>query len=637
LIITIPTVYAQEDGPIFDEEMVLMRDDITHLYTRVYRPGPGEYPVILTRTPYGIGIPTWYGGVPPDPADPTDWLFDPSDFPYDNGYIYVSQDTRGRYYSEGVDHSSYDDISDGYDTIDWIANQDWCDGNIGVFGYSAPGITAFMAGVEYHPNLKAIAPLSTSGNSMNDLLFDGGVFHGDFLLWGIVQTLSGLSQVPNGHIENVVPPEELPNLTTHFDQVNELAMNLSTHLRWHNPTLPNWPFYPNATKSDWWMHLPLYNYEPSLALLQPYLNEIFSHPDEDDWRNHYKIYDTVSVPTLLTTGWYDFPAKCQVDAFVALQDRDIPVKILIGPGAHLAPLMVDGTPPIRYFEWFDYWLKGIDNGIMDEPPVFYYSLEADEWRWADQWPPGGVEFTNYYLHEGEFLSTDPCASGELYDDFTYDPMNPVLTMGGTNTGGGGVTMAALKPGSFDQGPVVIDRDDILSFTTSPLIKDVEIAGPLEVFISASSDCEDTDFTAKLIDVHPDGKLMLVADGIIRARYRNSMADPELMNPSEIYSFKIDLGDISQVFKANHCIRVDISSSNFPRYVRNLNTGGELYNETEMCIAENIIYHDSEHPSYIALPVQGSSPKPKVPGYNLFSLLSIISVVAILLGKKLKKS
>jgi len=244
---------------------------------------------------------------------------------------------------------------------------------------------------------------------------------------------------------------------------------------------------------------------------------------------------------------------------------------------------------------------------MDEPPIYYYSLEADEWRWADLWPPEGVEFTNYYLHEEGFLSTDLCGNEESFDSFTYDPMDPVLTMGGTNQPSGGT----IKAGSFDQTPVVDGRDDILSFTTSPLTEDIEIAGPLEAFISASSNCTDTDFTVKLIDVHPTGELMLVADGIIRARYRNSMTTPELMSgdPTDVYNFKIDLGDICQVFKAGHRIRVDISSSNFPRYDRNLNTGGELYKETEMVIAENNVYYDNIYQSHIALPIV--SPKPKV--------------------------
>lgn len=568
---------SAESGPIFFEAMVQMRDG-TNLYTRVYLPdpavwGPGPYPVLLTRTPYGIGTP----GQPPTTFPDPVYL----------GYACVYQDTRGRYYSQGLDRLFYDDISDGHDTLNWIGNQTWCNGNIGVYGYSAPGITAFLAAAEPHPYLKAIAPLSSSGNLQNDLTFEGGAFHGDALIWGLGQTARGLSTVPGGHRDLLgLTPEQF---VYHQYQVGLLAYYLTTYIQWHNPTLPGWPgTYKKATESPWWMHLPLYNFHPSYTTLQPYGNEILNHPNEDEWRNHFKVYDKVNVPTLLATGWYDFFVKCQVDAFVALQSRGIPVKLIIGPGTHGTP------PPIPLIEWFDYWLKGIDNGIMDEPPIRYYCLEANEWRWADQWPPKDVEYVNYYLHEGGVLSTNPPTEDEKPESYIYDPNNPVLTMGGTNL--------VLAPGSFDQTPVVTGRNDILSYTTPPLTEDVEIAGPLTVFLRASSNCTDTDFTAKIIDVHPTGELMLVADGLIRARFRNSMANPELMTPGTIYTFTIDLGDISQVFKAGHRIRVDISSSNFPKYDRNLNTGGELYKETEIFVANNTIYHDASNPSFLMLPV-----------------------------------
>jgi putative CocE/NonD family hydrolase len=586
LIICPTPIVLAEAGPTFFDAMVPMRDGI-QLYTRVYLPdsdiwGPGPYPIILQRTPYGIGM-----------AD-SDQIW-PREI--ELGYARVDQDTRGRYSSQGLDRLFYDDISDGHDTLDWIAAQNWCDGNIGVTGYSAPGITTFLAAGEHHPNLKAIAPLSSSGNLMNDLTFERGAFRGDALIWGVGQTAFGLSTVTDGH-------RDLLGLTlSEFEakraSVMLLAQELVTYVEWHNPTLPNWPAtYHQATESKQWMHLPLYDFHDALSTLQPYMKEILSHPSQDEWRDHYKVYDTVDVPTLLVTGWYDFFVRCQVDAFVALQERDIPVKLIVGPGTH-------GDPPFGadglyeyVMKWFDYWLKGIDNGIMDESPIHYYCLEADEWRWADQWPPVKARYVNYYLHEGEVLSTDLPTGGEGPASYTYDPSNPVLTMGGANEPFG----QALKAGSFDQTPVVLDRDDILSYTTRPLTEDVEITGPLTVVLSTSSDCTDTDFTAKLIDVYPTGELMLVADGIIRARYRDSMTTPELMEPTTVYKITFDIGHISHLFKSGHRIRVDISSSNFPKYDRNLNTGGVLYRETEWVVAENIIYHDADNPSYIMLPV-----------------------------------
>ena len=563
LLVSSAPIVVAEDSPSFFDTYVEMSDEVL-LYTRVYLPdpdiwGPGPYPVILYRTPYGIGTPD------SDPRWPVDIQL---------GYVRVDQDTRGRYSSEGLDHLFYDDISDGYDAVDWIAAQDWCDGNIGAYGYSAPGITAFLAAGEPHPNLKAIAPLSSSGNLMSDLTFEGGAFRGDSLLWGIGQTVSGLSTIPDGHRDLLgIDPY---TWAYHTWEVYGLLLNLLGYAGY--PTAP----------ASYWMHLPWYDFNPSYAAMQPYANEILSHPDQDAWRDSYKVYDTVEVPTLLATGWYDFFQRCQIDAFVALQDRGVPVKLIVGPGTHGTP------PPMPVYEWFNYWLKGIDNGIMDEPPVQYYCLEADEWRWANQWPPEEVEYVNYYLREDGVLSTDSSTGCEEPASYTYDPMDPVITRGGANL--------MLAPGSFDQRPVVLGRDDILSYTGPLLTEDVEIAGPLAVVLSASSDCLDTDFTAKVIDVHPSGELMLVADGIIRARYRDSMATPELMEPGEVYTITFDIGNIDYLFEAGHSIRVDISSSNFPKYDRNLNTGGELYTETEWVVAENTIYHDADNPSYIMLPV-----------------------------------
>lgn len=558
-----PAVSAN-GGPAFSETYVAMRDGV-QLYTRVYLPdpgtwGPGPYPVILCRTPYGIGTP----GSPP-----TTWPIDSY-----HGYVRVDQDTRGRYSSQGLDRLFYDDTSDGYDTVDWIAAQSWCDGNIGAYGYSAPGITAFLAGAEYHPNLKAIAPLSSSGNLMNDLTFEGGAFRGDSLLWGLYQTAAGLSTVPGGHRDLLGLPT--PLFLWHQWQVYQLIVNLMTYSQY--PTLP----------ASQWMHLPWYNFNLSYATLQPFGNEILNHPDQDAFRNTFKVYDTVAVPTLLATGWYDFFQRPQIDAFVALQARGVPVKLVVGPGIHGTP------PPTPVYEWFDYWLKGIDNGIMNEPSIHYYCMEANEWRWANQWPPEEVEYVNYYLHEDGVLSTDSSTGWEAPDSYTYDPMNPVITRGGTNL--------MLSAGPLDQRPVVLGRNDILTYTGSPLAEDVELAGPLTVVLSVSSNCTDTDFTAKLLDVLPAGNLTLVADGIIRARYRDSMAIPELMVPGTVYTITFDIGNVGHLFKTGDSIRVDISSSNFPKYDRNLNTGGVLYKESTWTVAENTIYHDADNPSYIMLPV-----------------------------------
>ncbi len=576
--ITIPKVVAEPNGPIFLEEWVPMRDGVS-LHTRIYLPGPGNYPVILTRTPYGIGAP----GDEPDPNDPTTW-------PYYifYGYAYVAQDTRGRYYSEGVDRLFYDDGPDGYDTIEWIADQSWCNGKVGIFGGSASGNTAYLAAGENPPHLEAVLSYVASANLYNDLTFDGGAYRMDAIIWTYFQTLQGLSQ---SHLLTVVPPWELGNIPLHMYNLYMSTMDLTSHVL---------PYPPNrAVDSPGWMNLPILGGDPSFGILQPFGDEIMSHPSEDDFRNKLNVQDTIDIPVLHIAGWFDFFSRCTIDAFVEFQDMGNQ-KLFILPGTHGG---LGEMPYEPFFDWFDYWLKGDDTGIMDEPSVWYTCLGDEDWRYADEWPPGGVDYKKYYMHDDGSLNTMRARLCEDPISYVYDPMNPVLTWGGRNLG--------LPAGSLDQTPVVFGRDDILSYTTPPLTEDMEIAGPLKVFISASSNCTDTDFTAKLIDVYPSGELMLVADGIIRARYRNSMADPELLSgvSTDIYEFTISMGDICKLFKAGHSIRVDISSSNFPKHDRNLNTGGELYAETDMYTAENTIYHNKMHPSYIILPIV--SPKPKI--------------------------
>jgi len=571
LIIAIPSVRADPDEPIFLEEMVPMRDGV-RLYTRIYLPGPGEYPVIITRTPYGIGGP----GNAPDPADLSQW---PDDILH--GYAYIAQDTRGRYASEGVDRLFYDDGPDGYDAIEWVAAQPWCNGRVGQHGGSASGITTYLAAGENPPHLVTALSYVASANLYNDLTFDGGAYRQDALIWTYSQTLSGLS---NSHLATI---PDYWNIPTYLGDVYNNLIDLVSHTSLY-------PGY-RAVDSAAWMNLPLLGGDPSFSALQPFGDEIMSHPNEDEFRNKINAQDTIDIPMIHVAGWYDFFSRPTIDAFVALQEKGNQ-KLYVAPGTHGGLGLPSDLYYNLYYDWFDYWLKGEDTGIMDEPAVYYYVHGVDEWRWADQWPMGGIEYASYYLHEGGTLSTELSTDTEIPESYIYDPMNPVLTWGGRNLG--------LPAGSLDQRPVEMGRDDVLIYTSDILAENLEISGPIEVILSASSNCTDTDFTAKLIDVHPDGSTMLVGDAIIRARFRESMSDPVLMEPGTIYEFNINLGDMSHVFKAGHRIQVDISSSNFPKHDRNLNTGGDLYTETEedVLIALNTIIHDDEFFSYIVLPV-----------------------------------
>ncbi|MBY8992432.1 MAG: CocE/NonD family hydrolase [Candidatus Lokiarchaeota archaeon] len=570
-IITIPSVNANPDEPIFLEEMVPMRDGV-RLYTRIYRPGPGKYPAIITRTPYGIGAP----GDAPDPTNLTQW---PDDILH--GYVYVAQDTRGRYASEGVDRLFYDDGPDGYDAIEWVASQPWCNGKVGIHGGSASGITTYLAAGENPPHLITALSYVASANLYNDVTFDGGAYRQDSLIWTYSQTLSGLS---SSHLGTVPDPWNIP---AYLGDLYGSLIDLMTH----TSLTPGYTALDSAT----WTNLPLRAGDPSFTALQPFGDEIMSHPNQDEFRNKLNVQDAINIPMIHVAGWYDFFSRPSIDAFVALQDKGNQ-KLYVAPGTHGGLGLPSDLYYSLYYNWFDYWLQGEDTGIMDEPSVYYYVHGLDEWRWADQWPLGGIEWTNYYLHEDGILNTELSIDSEIPESFIYDPANPVLTRGGRNLG--------IPAGSFDQRPVETGREDILIYTSDELTDNLEISGPIEVVLSASSNCTDTDFTAKLIDVHPDGNAMLVGDGILRARFRESMSDPDLMSPGMIYEFEINLGDMSHVFMAGHRIQVDISSSNFPKHDRNLNTGGELYTETDedILIALNTIFHDDEFFSYIVLPI-----------------------------------
>ncbi|NHJ22347.1 MAG: CocE/NonD family hydrolase [Candidatus Lokiarchaeota archaeon] len=568
LFTAMPPVYAVEDGPIFEDLWVDMDDDVG-LYTRVYRPGPGAYPVILTRTPYGIAEP----GVVPDPDDLTAWPLQVS-----HGYAFVEQDTRGRYSSEGVDHLFYDDGPDGYSTIDWIASQPWCNGKIGMSGGSATGITTYLAAGENHPNLVAALSYVASANLYNDVTFDGGAFRADSMIWTFGQTVTGLSI---SHMLSVAPPT---SWVGHLTAVGTSLYDMYTHTSLS-------PGY-RAVDSPTWMNLPLIEGNIDYSIMQPFGDEILRHPSQDAFRDKLNVQDTIDIPILHVGGWFDFFSRSTLDAYVNLQHLGNQ-KFFMAPGTHGG---LGSLPYDPYYDWFDYWLKGEDTGIMDEPAFAYYCFGAEEWRWADQWPLADIDYTKFYLHDDGILNTCPWSYGAPYESYVYNPLDPVLTWGGRNLG--------LPAGPKDQRPVQEGRSDILFYTTDILNDDTEISGPVKVQLSVSSNCTDTDFTAKLIDVHPDGSTMLVLDNILRARYRNSMSNPVLMKPNKIYDITINLGDISYVFKAGHRIQIDISSSNFPKYDRNLNSGGELYTETEadMKMALNEIHHHGRHRSYVILPI-----------------------------------
>jgi|GEM_PF-217214 len=578
---TVPAEKAFPAPPAMIEEMVPMRDGV-QLYTRVYLPdpdiwGPGPYPTIVSTTPYRIGTP----GEPPN-----EWPEHAN-----RGYAFVNQDHRGRYASEGV-WTRPNDGKDGYDTIEWAAAQPWCNGKIGMTGGSALGIATYQTAAERPQHLVAIMPSIASADSQNNSSFQGGALKWETLLGWVLYMMPGLSQ---SHIDSLgMEPEQIA-----FEKmINLIALSdVFSHMSSEPGKTP--------MDSQTWMTLPLTDV-PGVKLGGFWDDYMANYSVQNEYRDAYNVWSTIDVPALHVGGWYDLFSRGTLEAFVKIRGNDVPhQKMFMTYGHHM--IMSYLIPVELTYRWFDYWLKEIDTGIMDEPAVQYYLMGAepgDEWRTAEQWPPEGVEYATYYLHDDGVLNTEfPCKK-EGSVTYLYDPNDPVLSYGGRNL--------FFPAGAVDQSPVEPpNRDDVLVYRTAVLEDDVVVTGNVKVVLHASSDARDTDFTAKLIDVHPDGSAINILDDVIRARFRESQRYEVFMEPRKVYEFTIDLGDTAQVFKAGHRIQVDISSSNFPCKDRNTNTGNPLYVQdtaADVVTARNTIYHDLFHRSYVVLPIMNGNTK-----------------------------
>jgi putative CocE/NonD family hydrolase len=354
----------------------------------------------------------------------------------------------------------------------------------------------------------------------------------------------------------------------------------------------------------------------------PYHFDWLKHPDDDDYWKPWSIrrqWSQVTVPALNFEGWYDLFVNGAIENFVGMRRhggsqiaRD-GQRLFIGPWVHLGwqqkvgdidfgPEAVSPMPELMR-RWYDYWLKGIQNGVDKDPRVKVFVMGANKWRSADEWPIPGTEFRRYYLHskgaantesgDGSLDLTKP-SGAEPADRYSYDPKDPVPSIGGR-------FQQVVPPGPRDQRPV-LGRKDVLVYTTSPLAADVEVTGPITVSLHAASSARDTDFTAKLDDVYPDGTSMLISYGIQRARYRESQARQTLITPGRAYEYTIQVWPTSNLFKAGHRIRLEISSSNFPMFDRNPNTGHAFAADAELVVADQTVFHDRERPSMITLPI-----------------------------------
>jgi hypothetical protein len=535
-------------------QRVKMRDGV-ELSADVYRPdAPGKFPVVLSRTPY-----TKPGS------------YNNAKYFVPQGYVFVAMDVRGRGDSDGKFVPYRNDGVDGYDAIEWCAAQSWSIGKVGTIGGSYNGRTQWLTAITQPPHLVTMIAMVTPSDP--------------FVEWP-----TGLS---------------LPvNISWYHFTAGHVSQNMAA---------VDW------AKMQW--HLPLYDMDEAAGRPNPIWKEEIDHAQLGPyWEpvRYQNKYDRVKVPVLHISGWYDdeqvgtplnfigMTAKTQPEALRSGQ------KLLMGPWPHAlnstsklgevdfgptATIDMTGT----WLRWFDYWLKGTDNGVGKEPPVRMFVMGANTWTDESEWPIGRTQYKRYYLHSGGRanslygdgkLSTQEPAK-EAFDGYTYDPANPTPFI---------TEPSFAQVGGPDDYRSVERRDDVLVYTGEPFSADTEICGPVRAELYSSSSAKDTDFMAKLIDVWPNGFAQRLIDGMVRARFRNGMDKPELIEPGKVYAYNIDMWNTCQMYLKDHRIRIEIASSAFTKYDRNLNTGEALGKTTRMQTADQKIYHDSEHPSFVLLPV-----------------------------------
>ena len=566
-----------------DENVNIPMRDGVQLQADVYRPsGPGKYPTLIMRSPYGRNMGDAFNTWVPE------------------GYVVITQDCRGRFASEGEYTPHLTEGQDGYDTVEWAAEQSWSDGNVGTFGQSYLGADQYQLGPESPPSLKAMMPVSASGDYHQSWIYHtGGVFeHGWMVPYAIIKGRNTLER-------NELGADHLAQIESYLDPAMEHG------------------FFALPLKDEWYRHLPLSDWGDRLDGIAPYFKDYLSHADDGPYWwdiNVRRKSHQVNMPVYHVGSWYDIFLEGTINNYTEWRALGGPnarpnQKMLVGPWGHIGYTTptrdgcgdVDFGPEaeIELVEeqkrWFGHWLRGEDTGVMDDAPVKIFVMGENRWRDEQEWPLARTEYTPYYLHsdgnanslngDGGLSREEP--GHEPPDRYVYDPNDPTPTRGGNNL--------IINRGAFDQRQVE-SRDDVLVYTSDELAANLEVTGPIRVTLYASSSALDTDFTAKLVDVRPDGYAQNLQDGVLRARYRDSAADPRLLTPGQPYRFDIDLWATSHVFMPGHRIRLEISSSNFPRFDRNPNTGGDIATETQLVPAAQAVLHDSEYPSCITLPV-----------------------------------
>jgi putative CocE/NonD family hydrolase len=582
----------QQSEPKYEvvmEKIEMPMRDGTILRGDMYRPeAEGKFPVLIERTPY----------------DRTREVYiEDGTFFAERGYIYIAQSCRGLYESDGIFYPFLDDgwneHRDGFDSVQWLAKQPWSNGKVAVTGGSHTGQTTYLVGPTQPSELVALFARESASDLHGHWVYRGGAFE---LAW-IHRWVAWAWGMPS--IQKYMTGQEKERVTGAFVAYNQ-----------------------NQANWDW--YLPVNKFPPFKMIPQlQFFFDWVEHPDDGPywWQQNVGMRNHLfTVPVYHLGGWYDVFLPGTYSNYMGIRDKGATElarksqKLVIGPWIH-GPTNV-GMVKVRDLEfpgadrlpdgsefnystarlrWFDYWVKGIDNGVMDEPPVLIYVMGDNKWRYEKEWPLARAKYTNYYFHSQKSDTIDSLNDGSLsarlpgeaprMDSFRYDPNDPIPTLGGHTI-------------FWPNGPCDHRTVDVrsLTYTSEVLTEDLEVTGPVKCVLYGMSTAVDTDWCVRLSDVYPDGRSINIIDGILRARYRNSFTKPELMEPGRIYKFEIDLWATSNVFKAGHRLRVAVQSSNFPQYTRNLNTAESPETGSKPEIAFNFVSCDKMWPSHIVLPV-----------------------------------
>ena len=560
---------------------VRMRDGVM-LAADVFLPSSaGRFPAVLIRTPYNRKAQT----------NQTYHHF------VGHGYALVIEDLRGRYASQGHFGSITQEGPDGSDTINWIAEQPWSNGRVAMAGSSFLGITQWWAAVQDNPHLLAIAPMNSGDDEYIDRFYStgGNIKLGHRLLW---------------LAENLTPP----SATT-------------------------------APPSAYLDHLPLRSADvAATGVVVPLWRQALDHPSYDAYWKAQSIREQtkqITAAVLSMGGWFDNYAESDLDAFARLAAAHKQVETWIGPWGHNYGLKFptldfghEAQLPIRskQVDWFDRWLKkpaGMEAREGSNALLHLFVMGPDVWREEREWPLARTHYTPLYLEsqgtanslEGDGVLRWQPIKESASDTFIYDPKDPVPTLGGSIC----CEPKIFPPGPLDQRPAE-RRQDVLVYTTTPLTEDIEVTGPVRTVLYISTSVNDTDFTAKLVDVTPDGRALIVTDGIQRLRYRLSLDKPVMVKRNTAYQISIDTGVTSYVFATGHRIRVEVSSSNFPRYDRSMNTASDNADQTRFVRAKQIVYHEKGYPSAVILPIIKEGRGRTVPGSGRRTVASAGSAV-----------